>query len=134
LIFFVRCTGDKPTISEFLKALCRTDDEMETERAKISANTWSLLLGQVSSYTKTQAGNVGVTFMEQPGKGKTHTVESVDGLLRDWTGEKGGFRFQGAIKAAIKDKVINEIQLGLCAGCGKVAPFQDLDHKNMSPR
>ena len=122
------------TISEFLKALAKTDDDMAAERAKTTRQNWALVVTQLGNYVRKQTGMVGLTFMEHPGKVKTHMPVNVEHLLKDWTGERIGFRFQGAKLLAIKDLVINEIQEGKCAGCGKDDPFQELDHKNMKPR
>jgi hypothetical protein len=103
---------------------------MGLDRDKTGKSNWSMLVTKLDNYVRQQTGKVGVTFLEHPGKGKTHTPESIEDLLKDWTGESMDFRFEGVIKYAIVDKVIN----GLCAGCGKEHPFQELDHKKMKPR
>ena len=102
--------------------------------AKAGKSNWAMLVIKLDRYVRIQTGRLGITFFEQPGKGKTHTPESIDHLLMDWTGEDMDFRFVGAIKYVIVEKVIYDIQMGLCAGCDKEHPFQELDHKNMKPR
>ena len=80
---------------------------MGADRSVQKKSLWVTVVDQLNSYVRQQGGKVGISFMDHPGKGKTYTPENIEHLLRIWTDESVGFRFDGAIKCVIKDKVIN---------------------------